>query len=157
MFKLRIVNRNESNVNIHLMTSDDAPKQKEAVPGTREKNEEDKVGVVKVPKKKVADLSDCSIFFFLLQNFVINLIFFYFCRWRLKAKQLSKRKSQKKTPMTAQTTTTITVAVEEEVKVSTRAYIESLELEPYHETDELALFHITESQGSGRLIGLKGI
>lgn len=50
-------------------------------------------------------------------------MFILLCRWRLKARQLSKRKSQKKTPMTAQTTTIITAAVEEEVKVSvTRAF-----------------------------------
>lgn len=64
MFKLRIVNRNESNVNIHLTTSDEAPKQKETGTGTRVKNDEDKGGVVKFHKKKVAALSDYCVLFF---------------------------------------------------------------------------------------------
>lgn len=51
MFKLRIVNRNESNVNIQLMTSDDCQKQRDV--GGRDCNDEDNDGGVGVVKKKV--------------------------------------------------------------------------------------------------------
>lgn len=55
MFKLRIVNRNESNVNIQLMTSDDCPKQRDVGGGSggRDCNDEDNDGGVDVVKKKV--------------------------------------------------------------------------------------------------------